>query len=221
MDLKGKDVAFFGKITASMTHEFKNVLAIIKESAGLMEDITRIAPLSESRHQEKFDSALETIKSQLKRGMELSTVFNRFAHAPDKEAAEINLHQLAEQVAVLCERFARLRHITLETADPARSDTGIQTTGNPVWLQMAVSKAIECALDSLPARSVIRLSAETEGGGKYIRLEMSGEEALDADAVYETAQELSAWDELAAVMVALGGRVERLADGCAFRLFFA
>ena len=38
-----KELEFFGKITAGITHEMKNVLAIIKKSAGLMEDIMSLS----------------------------------------------------------------------------------------------------------------------------------------------------------------------------------
>ena len=34
---------FFGRISASISHELKNVLAIINENAGLLEDLTSMA----------------------------------------------------------------------------------------------------------------------------------------------------------------------------------
>ena len=37
-DTDKRQVAFFGRMTAGITHEMKNVLAIIKESSGLMQD---------------------------------------------------------------------------------------------------------------------------------------------------------------------------------------
>ena len=33
------EIAFFGKVTASITHEIQNVLSIIKESSGLIDDV--------------------------------------------------------------------------------------------------------------------------------------------------------------------------------------
>jgi hypothetical protein len=40
---ENRKAAFMGRITAGVTHEMKNVLAIIKESAGLMEDFLKIS----------------------------------------------------------------------------------------------------------------------------------------------------------------------------------
>ena len=34
----GTGLQFFGKMTASISHEIKNVMAIINESAGLLDD---------------------------------------------------------------------------------------------------------------------------------------------------------------------------------------
>jgi len=221
-DLQGKDVEFFGKITASMTHEFKNVLAIIKESAGLMEDITQIAPLSDSRHQEKLDNALKTIKNQLNRGMELSTVFNRFAHTPDKSVAEINLHHLAGQVVTLSERFARLKHITLTVAPEGESDTSLAVTGSPVWLQMAVYLAIECGLKILPAESAITLTSEIHDGKKSIRLDFAPGQADAADAgeLAGTVDELPGWAELSQLMQTVDGAAGWLDLAPGIRLTF-
>ena len=36
-----KEIGFMGKVTASLSHEIKNTLAIINESVGLMGDLRR------------------------------------------------------------------------------------------------------------------------------------------------------------------------------------
>ena len=42
-DSKENEIVFIGKITASITHEIKNVLASIKELTGLMEDLVSMS----------------------------------------------------------------------------------------------------------------------------------------------------------------------------------
>jgi len=218
--LTGKDIEFFGKITASMTHEFKNVLAIIKESAGLMEDITQIAPLSDGKHQEKFDNALKTVKNQLNRGMELSTVFNRFAHAPDKSTAEINLKDLAEQVVWLSERFARLKHITLKMAPDDQLDKAVSITGNPVWSQMAVYNGIECLLNQLPAESEISLASSNEAGEKGIRIDCKNIKT-DGQQLFQAMEDSESWNNLKEILSAINGDVRRLERNPGVMLIFA
>ena len=85
--MKAKEIAFMGKITAGITHEMNNVLATIKESGGLMEDIFALCRDQQIPHQDKFTRSLTTIKEQVKRGVELSTRLNRFAHSMDDPGA--------------------------------------------------------------------------------------------------------------------------------------
>ena len=112
-----KEVAFFGKITAGITHELKNVLAIIRESAGLMEDIMSISPEAIISYQEKFENSMEKIKDQIKRGVELTDRLNKFAHSTDEAIAKIDLHATIEQLVALSQRFVGLKNVVLK-ADP-------------------------------------------------------------------------------------------------------
>ncbi|HMA86114.1 MAG TPA: hypothetical protein VKN73_10450 [Desulfosalsimonadaceae bacterium] len=217
--INGKDVEFFGKITASMTHEFKNVLAIIKESAGLMEDITKIAPLSDNKHQEKFDNALATVKNQLNRGMELSTVFNRFAHSPDKPRAEINLKDLAERVVLLSDRFARLKHITLAAAPDDKADKTLNIPGNPVWAQMAVYQAVECCLNQLPPACEITVTSRRIDGHKGILIACANLQTDAAD-FCQSLKNSEHWQELETVMDAINGRAQTSEAEPGIRLLF-
>jgi hypothetical protein len=41
--LQYESLAFFGKINASISHELKNVMAIISETAGLLKDLSDMA----------------------------------------------------------------------------------------------------------------------------------------------------------------------------------
>ena len=52
--IERKEVVFFGKITAGITHEIKNVLAIIQESSGLMEDILAVTEDDTFSNKDKF-----------------------------------------------------------------------------------------------------------------------------------------------------------------------
>ena len=109
-----REVAFLGRITAAFTHEMKNVLAIIKESAGLMEDLLALTPGPAFPHRDRFARSLTTIQAQTKRGVELSNRLNRLAHSSDKEVARVDLNDILEQVIILSERFARLKGVSLQ-----------------------------------------------------------------------------------------------------------
>lgn len=158
-----KELEFFGKITAGITHEMKNVLAIIKESAGLMEDIMSLSAEASIPHQDKIQNSLTKIKTQVRRGVELTNRLNRFAHSSDETPAKIDLHETAEQLIALSQRFARLKNVVLKTGSPEKSDQPMPLVTHPIQLQMALFLCIQCCLDVMPSGGEITISLEKKG----------------------------------------------------------
>jgi signal transduction histidine kinase len=153
--LKRKEVAFFGKITAGITHEIKNVLAIIQESSGLMEDIIDVTETSVFPHKEKFITSLDRIRRQIQRGIDITSSLNRFAHGPDHCPVSLDLNEITEQMVVLASRFARLKNVVLESSP---SDPPLIIKSDPVCLEMALFESIEILLKVVSQGGKITLS---------------------------------------------------------------
>ena len=141
--LTRKEVAFFGKITAGITHEIKNVLAIIQESSGLMEDILGVTEDGTFPHKDKFIKSVNRIHGQIQRGIDITSRLNRFAHNPDHCPASLDLNEIAEQMVLLASRFARLKNVVLESSP---SDPPLIIKSDPVSLEMALFESIEILL---------------------------------------------------------------------------
>jgi len=198
-----RKIAFFGRMTANLTHEMKNILAIIQESAGLMEDITAISPLSETRFQDKFNNALQSIKGQLQRGMELTTRFNRFAHTPDHSRADLDLADAVAQLRALAERFARLKYITLDIAGAGAAPVRVET--NPVGVYMAIFFGVESCISILPAQSRVVLTPARRNGNPAVGVHCTGEGVTETPTEFsEKIVQASAWSELTLSMDQLG-----------------
>jgi C4-dicarboxylate-specific signal transduction histidine kinase len=200
------EALFFGRITAGITHEFKNVLAIIKESSGLLEDILSVTQDSGFPHKEKFAKTLATIQTQVNRGVELSTRLNTFAHSPDQAIASVDLNELVDQVLHLSHRFARSRNVGLNLS-PAPSPLLIET--GPVHLQMVLFACIECCLIAMPPGGQISFSPQDKGDRKAIFVQCEG----DLPSKTEFEQNLTnarQWSELRDIIGNLGG--EALVD---------
>jgi C4-dicarboxylate-specific signal transduction histidine kinase len=155
-----REVAFFGKITAAFTHEMKNVLAIIKESGGLMEDLLALSQNATFPSKDRFVRSLAAIAAQTKRGIELSNRLNRFAHSTDEAAATIDLNDILEQTVFLSERFARLKGVTLNLHP---SEKALTLVASPIGLQMAVFACLECCWCFLAAGGNISVAAVQTG----------------------------------------------------------
>jgi len=169
--MESKKAAFMGKITAGVTHEIKNVLAIIKESAGLMEDLIALSKEDSIPEREKFDRSLSRIRDQVTRGVDLSTRLNTFAHTPDEAISSVDLNAAVVQAAFLCRRFARLRGLALE-ARPG--DDLILVKTDPLGLQMLLSVCIDLMMSVVPKDATITL-LPTGSGGKRIELAVAAD----------------------------------------------
>jgi C4-dicarboxylate-specific signal transduction histidine kinase len=165
--MKEQESAFLGKISAGMTHEIKNVLAIIRESAGLMEDLLSLCRDSSFPYHEKFRSVLGTIQDQVRRGVELTTRLNRFAHSMDAPLAEFEVSALLEQMVSLMRRFARLKRLELE-AFPAGKPITIKT--DPFRLQLILAACLDHLFGLAKEGGRIGLRPQLDGGNVAIRI---------------------------------------------------
>ena len=147
-----REIAFFGKITAGITHELKNVLAIIRESSGLMGDIISISPEAVVKHQEKIQNSIVRIKEQIERGVNITDRLNRFAHSTDEIIVKIDLLETIEQLVTLAQRFARLKHVVLKTLRPNQESPAVTLVTRHVQLLMALFASLECCFTVLSTR---------------------------------------------------------------------
>ena len=130
-----------GRITAGMTHEIRNVYAIIRESSGLMEDILSMTPEGSFKHREKFLHVISTIQEQVNRGVELATQLNRFAHSMDETLADVDLDEQVTHTVLLMQRFARLKQVGLKIQP---SEIKVVCRTDPFRLQMVLAACIDC-----------------------------------------------------------------------------
>lgn len=157
---ENREARFLAKITTGTTHEVRNVLAIIQESAGLMEDMTRSYERSGSIQPERFIRSIDRIGMQVRRGAELMSTLNRFAHSLDHDQDRIDLNQEALQVAFLCGRLAKQKGHEIEVQ---RNDKDINFTVNRLQLQMALFAGLECCLEQLPEPGTVVMHCSRHG----------------------------------------------------------
>jgi len=186
-----RDALFMGRMTASATHELQNILATIRESSGLMEDLLAIS--SEGfAHAERFKKGLCVLAEQVERGMILTEQLNFCAHAPEMSPAGADINEAVRALAGLSRRSAARRKTTLVLA---HGRSGLRTALRAVEVMDAVGAALEAALDVLPMGTQLMLSVEEQGGLGVVRLDAPSFEAL---------RQTPAWAELAGLAKTLG-----------------
>jgi C4-dicarboxylate-specific signal transduction histidine kinase len=172
-------LTFFGKMAASISHEIKNVLAIINENAGLLEDITLMAERGTPVDPDRLKTQAVRIKNQVRRADGIVKNMNKFAHSVDESLMSVDLAELSELLAALSGRFAYSRGVKLESATVGSSAT-IRT--NPFLLENLIWLCLDFAMDMAGSGKTVGLIAEkTEVGGRirFTQLEALGEPPAD------------------------------------------
>jgi len=209
-----RETAFIGKVIASTTHELRNVLAIVKESAGLIQDIVESTDQRGSPNSDKLMKAVGRIRDQVGRGADLITSLNRFAHSLDHAEEEIDLDQAAQGVSFLCRRRANQGR---QFVEPQPGDEDQAVTLSHLHLQMAMCAAVECCLEQLPEGATVTVHARRQDDQPS--LEFNG--LIAGEAVPLTPMETAAWNRLAEVLDNLGAAVETAEETRGFRLILS
>jgi signal transduction histidine kinase len=210
---KHPEAAFLATMTASATHEVRNVLAIIKESAGLIQDMVDVFGKKGTLDTEKISRAVDRIDTQVKRGADLLTNLNRLSHTLDADLATVELNAEVEQVVFLSQRFARKRGhriVAVCTEEEAKASV------HPLHLHMALFSAMECCMEELPDGSAITLSVAVRDGQPV--LELSGASADGAEVVGRSEGEV--WAGVRGWTESFGGSLERSDTGFGIRMLF-
>ncbi len=88
---------FFGKVNASISHELKNILAIISETAGFLNDLTQLSKQGKPLDIELLENCSNSISEEIERGFETIRSMNKFSHSVDEPVKETDM---AESLAL-------------------------------------------------------------------------------------------------------------------------
>ena len=169
--MQDREMAFMGKMTASMTHEISNTLAIILESAGLLSDLISLSQEGSFPHKDKFQRVLGNINDQVHRGVDITSRLNQFAHSLDEPLAEVNVADLLERVVLLMRRLAKRKGIELRAGTP---DGDLSLMSDPFRLQLVLASVIEQLVETLESGGGIILQAEGSPQEVNILVEVEG-----------------------------------------------
>jgi C4-dicarboxylate-specific signal transduction histidine kinase len=158
---------FFGNAAASISHEIRNVLAIINEDAGLMEDLSIMAGKGRPLDPERVKTLAGKIRDQVLRGDGIVKSMSRFAHSVDREVEQVDLNEVLALVAELARHRAVMKGVTLEvknSGEPIMITTRLFLLENLLW------SCVNPAVESGQGHGSIQLIAEAAASGARIRI---------------------------------------------------
>jgi hypothetical protein len=199
-----RETVFMGTVTAMSMHEMQNILAIIRESAGLLGDIMKVNARVDFKHKPTLERTLGHISSQVDRGKGLLEATSRLAHSADAdmlEACDLGVH--ARTLALLSERMVRLKGASVEFTPASRA---LPVAVGAIWVLMAGFRAVQWAVGNGAKDCVIRLAID-EGPDFHV---------LNVAPPTGSTPDLSGLSDLSSLLEQ--GRMEW--DGTRLRIFF-
>ncbi|MDL1958109.1 MAG: hypothetical protein LWX01_02920 [Deltaproteobacteria bacterium] len=157
-DILGEEaLQFFGKMSASISHEIKNVLAVVNENAGLIQDYISMHERGIPIDPEQLKSVSQMITKQVRRADTIMRNMSKFAHSTDQLVKMESLDDILDVVTNLANRFATMREITLEKMP---SEGPVKIKANPFFLENLIWLCLEFAMDAVGPEKTVRLLAK-------------------------------------------------------------
>ena len=169
-------VRFFGEMCASVTHEIKNVLAIINENAGLLQDMLAMYARGGELSPERLTRLAQSVSRQVSRGDGIVKGLNRFAHSADNALEPVDVAEPIELVASLSSRLIGMRGKVLDVHLPDDPPT---ITTNRFFLENLVWNCLCRAMDACPEGQNLSLGVEALNEKVHIRFGGLDPAALD------------------------------------------
>lgn len=152
-----RGLAFFGKISANVSHEIKNHLAVINELGGLMQDLSIMAQKDGPLDPFRVESLAGNITSQVAQSDHVVKAFNYFSHSVDRTAASVDLDEFAQKMVIITRRLAAVKGVEL-AYDPEEKEHLSMIT-NPFLLEQLYHFCLEHLLSE--NKSGLKISVRT------------------------------------------------------------
>jgi signal transduction histidine kinase len=153
-----EDLAFFGKVNASISHELKNILAIISEAAGLLQDLTEMKTRGQKIELEMLKTCSQDIVEEIQRGFTTIKQMNTFSHSVDVPIKSVNLIEVLDLMINLAGMLSFASKVRF---DPAPEEASIVSTC-PFRLQNLVYHTLVFAFKSVGADGEIQVAVHRE-----------------------------------------------------------
>ncbi len=151
------NVQVFGKVAASVSHDLKNVLAIINENAGLLDDFSLRAAKGIPIPPERLRTIIAGITKQVKRGDAVLSNLSNYAHSTDNPMKRVQVGELVVMMVALAGRQAAMKEITL-TLKPAQ----VAVTTQAVLLESLFYLLLQQVLATVPAGAELTITVAAD-----------------------------------------------------------
>ncbi len=163
---------FFGQMTASISHEIKNVLAIINENAGLLEDLALMADRGTAIEPQRLKNMSRVVMKQVSRADAIIKNMNCLAHSVDESIKTIDLNDILELLTALSTRFASMRGVTVQ---PKLNESPVTLRTAPFFFMNLLWLCLDFAMEAAGEDKIVELvTQKTEDGVEVLFKRLGG-----------------------------------------------
>ena len=160
-------IMFFGRVTASISHELKNALAIVNENAGLLEDFVLMAEKGMDIDPDRLAEIAGRISGQIGRADRIVGNLNSFAHSVDQQFCTVDMFQSVELTVAVVSRIVAMKGLAVVPERPAEE---VKLNTSPFLLQHLVSTLLFIIAESVSGSAEISLQMEQADQGAVLTL---------------------------------------------------
>jgi len=176
--LRDSQLASLGKMLAGYSHELKNHLAIINESAGLMDDLLEMGSIDDEQSVQRFKRSISLIWERISQADIMAKHMNSFAHKMDVPVSNFDVNELLIEELAFLDRFFWIKSASLHKELQPDLPT---VSNNPSLLQFVIFTYIHKIVAGIEAGGEIALSSQMQGKNILIIIEAPNLSALTID----------------------------------------
>lgn len=185
-------LSFFGKINADISHELKNIFAVISETAGLLSDLTVLAEKGKKIDLNMFKTCSQDIEEEIQRGFATVKQMNTFSHSVDTPVKRVNLVSVIELMINIAGYLSYGKKVRMVL--PQELELMILTC--PFQLQYLIYQVLDFAFKTTDPETEIQISVCPEKND-CVRVTFSGigelyDGKIPIDTIFATAESIDA-----------------------------
>lgn len=161
--IENEKVEMVSHLSASISHELRNPLQVIKGVIQLLQDM--------GYEKEKQDEFYKLIISEIESSEEIINSYLRFARKNKKEVEVISLQDTLDNISKILTPYARQNNVELNVMD-SKSDVSVE--GNRQQFKQVIINLGRNAIEAMEAGGELRLSFQEDEKGVVLAISDSG-----------------------------------------------
>ena len=160
--------SFFGMTNRLISHELKNILAIISETLGLINELVELSETGMELKPGKLRSLSESVIEEVERANRIIKNMNTFAHSVDEFVREVDIRQIVNLMIEMSQLDSTGKNVRLRLVE---NEACVIYT-SPFFLEKLIYNVINFSLLGAGPENEIRVSFDSDDHG--VRIIFSG-----------------------------------------------